>query len=213
MATYKVYNKTFLNSVRWLFGYTAKEDGFVNCFITEMKALSYKEYATETNAVMLKKQGITVLANAQLVFINCAPDVYTGFEALKPELSAILAVLERLGVVEINNITCVKDNVFAFDKGKLKTYPSEDLIANILFKDSLTTNPIYADSRDGIRVIVTRSFSDTVKEAVMQMLVTVSWGTELSLSATVDKIGEIDKVSYDAWSSFISDGVIKIMEN
>ncbi len=159
----------------------------------------------------MKKHGITVLANAEVLFVNCSADVYKGFETLRPEIQSILAVLERLGVQEIKTINCVKENLFKVDREKIKSL-SESQFASILFKENLASQPYYVDSRDGIHAIVTRNFSDSVTEASMQMLVTVSWGTELPLSAATDKLMEIDKVSYDAWVMTISEGVKQVME-
>lgn len=212
MSPYKVYKRTFLKSVRWIFSYQAEEDKFVERFVEKMKSLSFNVVGQETKAVMMKKQGIMVLANAQLLFINCAADVYKGFDVLRPELLSLLAVLEGLGVQEIKNLNCVKENSFTIDKAKVKTNLTESLFASILFKDFLASNPLFTDSRDGIQAIVTRSFSDSVKEAVMQMLVTVSWGNELPLSVAADKLEEMDKVSYDAWAFVISDGLKQLME-
>lgn len=210
-SPYKVYNRTFLSSVRWLFGYTAEEENFVERFIREMERLSFAVLGKEAKAVMMKKQGITVLANSEVLFINCSSDVYKGFETLRPEIQSFLAVLERLGVQEIKNINCVKENLFKVDKDRIKSL-SESQFANILFKENLASQPFYADSRDGIQAIVTRSFSDSVTESTMQMLVTVSWGIELSLSAATDKLMEIDKASYDVWTMTISEGVKQVME-
>ena len=211
ISPYKVYNRTFLSSVRWLLGYTTEEENFVERFITEMESLSFSVFGKEAKAVMMKKHGITVLANAEVLFVNCSADVYKGFETLRPEIQSILAVLERLGVQEIKTINCVKENLFKVDREKIKSL-SESQFASILFKENLASQPYYVDSRDGIHAIVTRNFSDSVTEASMQMLVTVSWGTELPLSAATDKLMEIDKVSYDAWVMTISEGVKQVME-
>ena len=210
-SPYKVYNRTFLSSVRWLFGYTAEEENFVERFISEMERLSFAVLGKEAKAVMMKKQGITVLANSEVLFINCSSDVYKGFETLRPEIQSFLAVLERLGVQEIKNINCVKENLFKVEKEKIKSL-SESQFASILFKENFASQPFYADSRDGIQAIVTRSFSDSVTESTMQMLVTVSWGIELSLPAATDKLMEIDKASYDVWTMTISEGVKQVME-
>lgn len=211
ITPYKVYKRTFLSSVRWLFGYTTEKENFVDRFISEMKMLSFTVLGKEAKAVMMKKQGITVLANAEVLFINCSADVYKGFETLRPEIQSFLAVLEKLDVQEIKNISCVKENLFKVDKDKIKSL-TESQFASILFQEILASQPFYADSRDGIQTIVTRSFSDSVTESTIQMLVTVSWGTELSLSAATDKLGELDKASYDVWAMTISEGVKQIME-
>lgn len=209
---YKVYKRTFLKSVRWLFSYKAQEDKFVKRFVEEMKALSFGVVGKETKAVMMKKQGIMVLANSELLFVNCATDVYQGFNAIRSELISLLRVLEKLGIQEIQYINCVKENSYTIDKSKLKTGLTESQFANILFTDSFAAKPPYVDSRDGIQVLVTRSFSDSITESAMQLLVTVSWGAELPLSAASDKLEQIDKVSYDAWSSVVSDELKQFME-
>jgi hypothetical protein len=213
ISPYKVYKKTFLSSVRWLFSYSAEEESFVDRFIHIMEGLSFGLEGKESKAVMMKKQGLVVLANAELLFINCAVNVYKGFNALKPELLSILTSLERLGVQELKSMNCVKENVFSIDKEKAKSKLTESLIASILFKESFAVNPIFADSRDGIQAVVTRSYSDTVSESVMKLLVTAGWTSELPMVAAADKLQEIDKVSYDAWSFVVSDGVKKIMES
>lgn len=211
-SIYKVYKKTFLTSIKWLFSYSTIEDHFVEKFVSEMLELSYTQTIKEAQAVMMKKQGITVLANAELVFINCAAEEYQGFDRLKSELQSILAVLEKLGVKELKNITCVKENIFRIDKDRIKSNLSESFLATTLFNESFASNPIFADSRDGIQFVVTRSFSDSVKESRIQMLVTVSWNVSLSISFAVSKLVDIDRVSYDAWSYVVSDGVKQIME-
>lgn len=213
MSPYKVYNRTFLKSVRWLFSYQTDDDNFVKRFIDEMNNLSYEVSGKEPKAVMMKKQGIMVLANAELLFINYSADVYKGFYDIKQELHSLLAILEKLGVQEIISINCVKENNFTLDKGKLKTTITESQLASILFKDIFATNPLYVDSRDGIQAIVTRSFSDSVTESTMKLLVTVTWAAELPLSAAVDKLEGIDRVSYDAWTSVVSDGLKQLMES
>jgi len=212
-SPYKVYKKTFLSSVRWLFSYSAEEENFVERFIPIMKGLSYSLEGKESKAVMMKKQGLVVLANAELVFINCAVNVYKGFDALRPELLSILASLEKLGVQELKSINCVKENVFSINKEKAKSKLTESLFSRVLFNESFAVNPIFAESRDGIQAVVTRSFSDTVSESVMKLLVTAGWSTELPMVAASDKLHEIDKVSYDAWSFVVSEGVKKIMES
>lgn len=212
MSSYKVYKKTFLTSVRWLFAYSAKEDGFIEHFIHEMELLSYEEGSTEARAVMMKKRGITVLANAQIIFINCATDVYMGFEEMRQELQGILVVLDKLGIKEIKTSTCVKENVYKLDKAKVKTNLTEAQFAEVLFKDGFVSNPLYVDSREDIQIIVSRSFTDSLTEAKMQLLVSAYFTKELQLSVLSEKLPEIDKASYDAWSSVVSDGVKRIME-
>ena len=212
MSPYKVYKKTFLSSVRWLFSYSAEEKDFVDRFIPTLESLSYELDGKETKAVKMKKPGIVVLANAELVFVNCAVNVYKGFDVLKLELISILAALEKLGVQEIKAINCVKENVFSIDRAKAKSKLTESLFASVLFTEAFAANPVFADSRDGIQAVVTRSFSDTVSESVMRLLVAAGWSSELPTTAAADKLQEIDKVSYDAWSSVVSDGVKKIME-
>ena len=209
---YKVYKRTFLKSVRWLFSYKAEEDKFVDRFVEEMKSLSFEEVGKETKAVMMKKQGIMVLANAELLFVNCATDVYQGFNAIRSELISLLRVLEKMGIQEITSINCVKENSYTIDKSKLKTGLTESQFANILFTDLFAAKPPYVDSRDGIQVLATRSFSDSITESTMQLLVTVTCGTELPLSAASDKLEQIDKASYDAWSSVISNELKQFME-
>ena len=209
---YKVYKRTFLKSVRWLFSYKAEEDKFVKRFVEEMKALSFWEVRKETKAVMMKKQGIMVLANAELLFVNCATDVYQGFNVIRSELISLLKILEKLGIQEIKYINCVKENSYTIDKSKLKTGLTESQFADILFTDSFAAKPPYVESRDGIQVLVTRSFSDSITESSMQLLVTVYWGADLPLSAASDKLEQMDKASYDAWSSVISDELKQLME-
>lgn len=213
MSPYRVYQKTFLSSVRWLFSYSAEEKDFVDRLIPTMEELSYGVDVREPKAVMMKKQGIVILANAELVFVNCAVNVYKGFEALRPELVSILAALEKLGVQEVKAINCVKENVFSIDKEKAKSKLTESLFAGVLFSEAFAANPFFADSRDGIQAVVTRSFSDTVSESVMKLLVTAGWSSELPMTVAADKLQEIDKVSYDAWSFVVSEGVKKIMES
>lgn len=213
MSPYRVYKKTFLSSVRWLFSYSAEEKDFVDRLVPTMEALSYGVDVRETKAVMMKKQGIVILANAELLFVNCAVNVYKGFEALRPELVALLAALEKLGVQEVKAINCVKENVFSIDKEKAKSKLTESLFAGVLFSEAFAANPFFADSRAGIQAVVTRSFSDTVSESVMKLLVTAGWNSELPMTVASDKLQEIDKVSYDAWSFVVSEGVKKIMES
>lgn len=211
-SPYKVYEKTFLSSVRWLFSYLAEEKGFVDKLIPTLEGLSYELDGKETKAVKMKKPGIVVLANAELVFVNCAVNVYKGFDALRPELVSILAALEKLGVQEIKAINCVKENVFSIDRIKAKSKLTESLIASVLFTETFASNPVFATSRDGIQAVVTRSYSETVSESVMRLLVAAGWSSELLTTAATDKLQEIDKVSYDAWSFVVSEGVKKIME-
>ena len=181
-------------------------------FSNEMSSLSFNEVSREETAVMVRKLGITVLANAEIVFINCAADVYQGFEAMKAELQTILVVLDKLGVTEIKNATCVKENVYKLEKAKVKSTLNESQFAGILFKKSFVANPVFTDSREDIRVMVTRNFSDSLTEAKMQLLVSAFLTSELPLSVLAEKLQEIDRASFDAWSAVISDGVKKIME-
>lgn len=212
MSSYKVYKKTFLSSVRWLFSYSANEEGFVERFVNEMTSLSFEKSVEESKAVMMKKPGITVLANAELVFINCAVDVYQGFEAVKTELKNILVALNKLGVQEIKNTTCVKENLYRVDKTKVRSTVTDSQFSEILFNSNFAANPFFAETRDNIQVIATRSFSDSITEAKMQLLITAGLAVELPLEVVAERLQEIDKASYDAWSFVVSEGLKRIME-
>lgn len=212
MYPYQVYKRTFLTSVRWLFSYSTKEDGFVERFISEMKSLSYEEGSREANAVMMKKRGVTVLANSQILFFNCSAEVYKGFETMKGELQKLLIVLDKLDVKEIKLTTCVKENIYRLDKTKVKSSPNESQLAEVLFKSNFVSNPVFTESREDIQVFVTRSFSDSISESKMQLLISVYLTKELQLSTVAERLRDIDKASYDAWSSVVSEGLKRIME-
>ena len=213
IPTYKVYNRTFLNAVRWLFGYSAKEEHFVDSFKGKMITIGYEAGESDGKAVILKKSGISVLANNDLIFINCSPETYNGFDNLKPELQSILGVLESMGIQELNSITCSKENLYKVEKALLKKSITEQLFTNILFKGDLLNKNMIADTRDGVNCLITRSYSESLSEIKMQMLVNVLCISKTPLSAVYKQMTMMDRLSYDVWSSYVSDAIIKIMEN
>ena len=209
---YRLFNRTFLNSVRWFFSYQTNEDLFVERFRSIMESLGYQSGSIEPKAIMMKKSGLSIVANGQLLLLNCSADSYKGFEVLRKELRDIFSVLEKLGITELINVTCSKENVYTVNKDLIKKPLTEALMVNSLFKGELLKNPIYVDSRDNLHVVANRTYTDSLLEAKMQLVVSVFVSYNSSLSFVWDKLDEIDKVSFDAFVSVISDGLISVME-
>lgn len=210
---YKVYNRTYLNSVRWFFGYSFSENDFVKRFISLIQEGGFEVVKEEEKALMVKKQGVTILANSELLILNISADSYRGFEILKPELLNVLSVLERLSIKELNTITCSKENIYQVKKTELKKDLTENIFAGVLFKGELLLKPFFMDTRDGFNVVVSRMYTDSVLEAKMQLLVSVFASPKMPISMVFGKLSEVDRVSYDAFMTVISDGLIKIMES
>ena len=213
IPTYKVFNRTFLSSVRWLFGYSAKGEHFVDAFKEQMLSVGYEAGESDGKAVIMKKSGIGVLANNNLIFINCSPETYKGFDNLKLELKAILGVLDSLGIHELNSITCSKENLYKVEKALLKKSITEQIFTSILFKGDLLNKSMIAETRDGVNCLTTRSYSETLNEVKMQLLVTVLCMSKIPLSAVYEQMTMMDRLSFEVWSSYVSDAIIKIMES